>query len=165
MQITSSENKLLIQWVIEELFNRKRTDVVRFLYAPNCHGNSPDGPYEGRIEFITGFARYAVAFPDFRLNIDYLGSEGERVIVHYTFRGTHTGSWAGLPATGQTLELPGVLISRIEKHRIVQQDFVWDSVAAGWQLQRNLAAAPDRDQAVVPAAPGVPNAPLFPRAA
>ena len=157
MQITSSENKPLIQWVIEELFNRKRTDVVRFLYAPHCHGNSPDGPYEGRIQFVTGFAQYAVAFPDFRLSIDYLVSEGDRVIVHYTFRGTHTGSWAGVPATGQTLELPGVLISRIEKHRIVQQEFVWDSAAAGRLFQRNLAAV--RDQAVVP------SAPLFPRAA
>ena len=160
MQITSSENKLLIQWVIEELFNRKRTDVVRFLYAPNCHGNSPDGPYQGRIQFITGFARYAVAFPDFHLNIDYLVSEGERVIVHYTFRGTHTGSWPGLPATGLTLDLPGVLISRIEKQRIVQQDFVWDRVEALRQFQRNPAAV--RDQAAVPVAPGVP---LFPRAA
>jgi predicted ester cyclase len=163
MQITSSENKLLIQWVIQELFNRKRTDVVRFLYAPNCHGNSPDGPYQGRIEFITGFAKYAVAFPDFRLNIDYLVSEGDRVIVHYTFRGTQTGSWGVLPPTGQTIDLPGVLISRIEKHRIVQQDFVWDSDAARRQFLRNFAAA--RDQAVVSAAPCVPNAPLFPRAA
>jgi len=134
MQITSSENKVLVQWLVAELFNHKRMEVTKFLYAPDCRGTTPDGAFANRNEFLAGFARYAAAFPDSRTEVDYLMSEGDRVVVHYTFTGTHTGSWAGLPPTGRTVRIGGMMISRIADGRIVEQDFVWDVAAARQQL-------------------------------
>jgi steroid delta-isomerase-like uncharacterized protein len=144
MQITSSENKLLVQWVVEEFFNRKHTEVASFLCAAECRGSTPDGPFANRNEFLTSFARYKAAFPDFRMEVDYLVADADRVVVHYTFSGSYTGSWAGLPPTGQTLRLSGVMISRILNRRIVQQDFIWDVEAARQQFQRQVAGALSR---------------------
>jgi predicted ester cyclase len=129
MQTISSENKVLVEWLIEELFNHRRTEIAQSLYAPECRGNTPNGSFANRDEFLANFAKYTTAFPDFRMEIDYLVAEVDRVVVHYTFVGENTGSWAGLPPTGLTLRMGGVMISRIVQHRIVQQDFVWDTLA------------------------------------
>ncbi|PWU06275.1 MAG: hypothetical protein C5B51_12710 [Terriglobia bacterium] len=134
MQITSSENKVLVRWLIEELFNRKRTEVTRFLYASECRGNTPDGSFANRHEFLAGFAHYAAAFPNFRVEIDNLVADEDRVAVHYTFVGANTGSWAGLPPTGQMVRIGGAMISRISHSRIIQQDFVWDVLSARRQF-------------------------------
>jgi predicted ester cyclase len=138
MQTNSSENKAIVEWLIEELFNRRRTEIARSLYAPECRGNTPNGSFTSRAEFLATFARYTTAFPNFRIEIDYLAAEADRVVVHYTFSGANTGSWAGLPPTGLTVTLGGVMISRIVQQRIVQQDFVWDTFSA----QRELWSTP-----------------------
>jgi steroid delta-isomerase-like uncharacterized protein len=132
--IAASENKLLVEWLVEELFNRKCQEVAEFLYAPGCCGSTPDGSFANREEFLAGFAHYAGAFPDSRMDIHYIVADGDRVIIHYTFEGANTGKWAGLPPTNQTLRIAGVMISRVRNHRIVQQDFLWDSLDARRQL-------------------------------
>ena len=128
------ENKVLVQRLVEEVFNRKHTRLIEVFYEPDCWGNSPDGRFRSRTEFSTILARYALGFPDSRMNIDCVVADGECVLVHYTFSGTNTGSWAGLPVTNQAVRLSGVMISRIRNHRIVQQDFVWDALDARRQL-------------------------------
>jgi predicted ester cyclase len=125
METKSSENKLLVKWLIEELFNSRRTEIVRFLYAPKCRGNTPLGAFESRDQFLTNFARFANAFPDFRMKINYLVADGDRVVAHYTFTVGNIGPWDGLSPKGLTLT--GIVISQIANNRVVQQDFVWDT--------------------------------------
>ncbi|PWU10264.1 MAG: hypothetical protein C5B51_04630 [Terriglobia bacterium] len=134
MRISASENKQFIRWAIEEIFNRKRTEMAGVFYEHDCRGNTPDGRYKSRDELTAILARYAVALPDSRMSIDCMIADGDRVIVHYTFTGTNTGPWAGLPATNHALRISGVMISRIQNNRIIQQDFVWDALDARRQL-------------------------------
>ncbi|PWU09114.1 MAG: hypothetical protein C5B51_06730 [Terriglobia bacterium] len=150
MQVSESENKTLVQWLVEELFNRKRPEVIEFLYASGCCGSTPDGAFGNRNEFLLGFAQYAKAFPDSRMEIDYLVADGDRVIVHYTFEGTNTGAWAGLLPTNRLLRIAGVMITRITNSRIVQQDFLWDALEARRQFL--AAPLPALDYLLLPAA-------------
>ncbi|PWU01354.1 MAG: hypothetical protein C5B51_22840 [Terriglobia bacterium] len=143
MPITTSQNELLVRWLIEQLFNRKRTGVADFLYARDCHGYTPDGWFTNRKEFLAGFANYAAAFPAFRVQIDYLAADLDWVLLHYTFTGVQTGTWAGLNSKGQAIRITGMMNTRIVEGRIVQQDFVWDAAAVRRQLQAEPAAALD----------------------
>jgi steroid delta-isomerase-like uncharacterized protein len=124
----SSQNKVLIEWIVDELFNQKRTEVAEFLYSRHCTGNSPHGRYANREEFLAGLRTYAAAFPGFRIEIESLIANERCVVAHYTFVGTH--KWAGVPSQGQTLKIPGVLTTYIEDGRVVRQDFVWDTLGA-----------------------------------
>jgi steroid delta-isomerase-like uncharacterized protein len=138
----SVENKSLTRFVIEEVFNCKRKDLVEAFYSPDFEGYCPDGTLRGR-EGIHGlFENYQSAFPDFQLHVNYILAEGDRVVVHYTFVGTNTGSLAGFPPTGNTVRVPGVIVSRVENGWISEQSFVWDNL--GPRRQNWLASIAER---------------------
>jgi steroid delta-isomerase-like uncharacterized protein len=129
-----TENEGFVRGVIEGLFNRKRVQLISTFYSPDCQGGSPDGPFDGCEAFRAYFEKFAAAFPDFRLEINYMLSDGDRVAVHYTFLGTQTGQLAGYPPSGRTLRVPGMMISRIANRKIVEQYFLWDNLGPRRQL-------------------------------
>jgi steroid delta-isomerase-like uncharacterized protein len=138
----SVENKGLMRFVIEEVFNCRRKDLVEAFYAPDCEGYCPDGPFCGREGVHRVFENYHAAFPDFQLQINYILAEDDRVVVHYTFVGTNTGSLAGFPPTGNLVRVPGVIVSRIENGWITEQSIVWDNL--GPRRQTWLASIAER---------------------
>ena len=122
------DHKSFVRRLIDEVFNQKRFGAIATFYASQCDGSSPDGLFHSRDGFSDYLERYAEAFPDFRLQINYMTAEGDRVVVHYTFTGTNTGRLAGFPATGRRLIVPGVMITRLAGERIVEQNFIWDNL-------------------------------------
>jgi steroid delta-isomerase-like uncharacterized protein len=136
----SEKNRELVELIIEEIFNRKRTGLVEILYAPYCYGHSPEGSFKNRAGFIALLERYVTAFPDFRLKTQLVIAEDDWVALHYNFVGTNSGPLVGFPATGQTLALSGFIVSRIANSRIIEQYFMWDNLNARQQLWQSLAA-------------------------
>lgn len=90
--------------------------------------------------FKAGNAGARQAFPDWTLTPDLLVAEGEYVVALVTGRGTHRGSFAGIPATGRTTQLPLALVHQIRGGRLVAD---WEVVNAEPAL-RALRAAPPR---------------------
>ncbi|PWU01278.1 MAG: hypothetical protein C5B51_23140 [Terriglobia bacterium] len=135
-------NKNLIHYVIQELFNQKRTELIGAFYSPDCEGYSPDGAFRGHSGFQQFFKNYAAAFPDFRLLVNYVVAEDDRVIVHYTFTGTQTGALAGFPPSGRRVQVPGMMVSRVKDGWITEQQFIWDNL--GPRRQNWLAAVSER---------------------
>jgi steroid delta-isomerase-like uncharacterized protein len=133
-QTMPTENEALVRGVIEVLFNQKRAHLIEAFYSPDCRGGSPDGPFDSCDAFRTHFEKYATAFPDFRLAINYMLLDGDRVAVHYTFLGAHAGQLAGYRSSGRTLKVPGMMISRIANRRIIEQHFLWDNLGPRRQL-------------------------------
>jgi steroid delta-isomerase-like uncharacterized protein len=61
-----------------------------------------------------------VAFPDGQVTIDDLIAEDDKVVKRYTARGTHTGEFAGVPATGRPVTFTGVTVYRIENGKFTE---------------------------------------------
>jgi predicted ester cyclase len=57
---------------------------------------------------------------DLELSIEDIVAEGDTVVVRGVFRGTHSGTFLGVPATGATLEVPGVCIARVAEGKAVE---------------------------------------------
>ena len=140
-----TENEALVRGVIEVLFNQKRAHLIDAFYSPECRGSSPDGPFDSCDGFRAHFEKYATAFPDFRLDINYMLLDGDRVAVHYTFLGTHAGQLAGYRPSGRTLKVPGMMISRIANRSIIEQYFLWDNLGPRRQLWLASLAEPGTD--------------------
>ena len=87
------------------------------------HGATPEDiqGVDGVTAYIAGYRR---AFPDARSTVEAQVEEGDMVVTRWTARGTHTGPLGEIPATGNTYELGGVTIERIEDGRIAE---VWVS--------------------------------------
>jgi predicted ester cyclase len=63
---------------------------------------------------------------------DYLSID-DRVVESWTFEGTHTGEFFGVPATGKTLRIRGIEIWRIADHTLVER---WGAVDTASVLEQ-----------------------------
>jgi steroid delta-isomerase-like uncharacterized protein len=66
-------------------------------------GSNPPMDRAGHESFAIGF--YA-GFPDAMHEIDDVFATNDRAFVRAILRGTHTGSFFGIPATGKTIRVP-----------------------------------------------------------
>jgi predicted ester cyclase len=84
-------------------------------------------------------AEAEAAFPNYELVADDLIVEGEKVVLRFTLRGTHRGNFMGIPATGRQVNVPGIIIYRLDKDKnneakIVEHWMQIDSMAMMQQL-------------------------------
>jgi predicted ester cyclase len=74
------------------------------------------------------------AFPDLKVTIRQLISDGDMVGVHFTGRGTHLGVFQGVPPTGRPWTAGCTALYRVEAGRIVDAWVNWDLLSMLEQL-------------------------------
>lgn len=74
------------------------------------------------------------AFSDLTRTVEDLIAEADKVTVRITARGTHTGVFQGIPATGKKTEITGIAIRRIEAGKIVEEWVINDQLGLMQQL-------------------------------
>lgn len=82
--------------------------------------------------------------PAVRLTVDEMIAENDRVMVRWTFTGTHQGEFAGLPPTQQPISYAGINIFRIADGKIAE---IWDIFDRLWMWQQ-LGVLPDIKTAI-----------------
>ncbi len=112
--------------------------AARYLQMLNDH--NPDGvddfvalkyinhnPFveDGREGNRTFWASFFTAFPDIVGTMEDLVVAGDRVVGRFTYRGTHTGPYYGVPATGKPVEMRSIDIWRTENGEFVEH---WDEL-------------------------------------
>jgi steroid delta-isomerase-like uncharacterized protein len=60
-------------------------------------------PMHGADVWRQGAELMRSAFPDLEAHVEDIFAAGDRVAVRVTFRGTHTGEFLGIPATGRSV--------------------------------------------------------------
>ena len=129
------ENKGIARRIVEEFINKADLSVADELFAEDFvnhspgRGTTPDR--EGFKQFITNLRS---AFPDQILTIDDLIAEGDQVVLRMTGRGTHTGDFGIIPATGKQFEVPLISILRFANGKAVERWNVSDEVSLLQQL-------------------------------
>jgi steroid delta-isomerase-like uncharacterized protein len=61
-------------------------------------------PQHGRDTWRQGFEMMKRAFPDLQAHVEDIVAADDKVAVRVRFRGTHTGEFLGIPATGRTID-------------------------------------------------------------
>jgi len=77
-------------------------------------------------------------FPDFAYSIEELIAVEDRVISRFIFRGIHEGEFQGIPATGNKVEISGIMMTRIENGKIVEDREELDQLGFMQQLGMEL---------------------------
>jgi predicted ester cyclase len=117
-----SENEGIVRRFLDELWSGGELRVADELVdADEVHhlgGEDMSGP-EGVKGLVTWLR---TAFPDLRIEINELVSDGDQVAVRWTASGTHRGPFGDLKATGRRVEWTGSDWLRLRDGRIVE---VW----------------------------------------
>jgi steroid delta-isomerase-like uncharacterized protein len=115
------QNKEIVKRFFEE-FNKGNMEIFNELCAPDYSFYFPSNNPKpmSREEQIEQEKVNFRNFPDLNLRIDKLFADRDTVIICFIITGTHQGEWAGIPATGNKVEISAIEIYRIENGKIVE---------------------------------------------
>lgn len=135
--LTSEENKALVRGYYREVMNEGQCDTARFddYVSPEAilHNSYPGESvsaeaWKDRVRIFTQ------AFSDVEISLGDVIAEGNQVVTHMIFRGTHTGQFLGIPATGKRVAVDEIQIMRLEKGKIIERRSVIDMISLLAQL-------------------------------
>ena len=72
------------------------------------------------------YSNYLTGFSEIQWTIVDAFGQGNKLIKHWNFKGKHTGSFFGIPATGNTLDLSGTTIVTMRNGRIAKEHDFFD---------------------------------------
>ena len=116
----STNPQALVRRLIEAI-NRQDYDALPELVHPDSVYRTPEDELRGIAGLRGLLAAYHRGFPDLELAIDDMFGAGDRVATAFTFNGTHLGELMGVPATGRRVSVHGIIHSRIQSGRIVDE--------------------------------------------
>jgi steroid delta-isomerase-like uncharacterized protein len=77
---------------------------------------------------------FRAGFPDLQVTIEDMIAKGDKVWAYTTMRGTNTGAFMGMPATGKKIEVKGIDIVRFVNGKAVEHWGVNDDLGMMTQL-------------------------------
>jgi steroid delta-isomerase-like uncharacterized protein len=120
---------------VEEVINKQNLAAADELVAENFVELDPlPGQAQGREGLKQILAMLFAAFPDLHWTVEEDAAEGEKLWSRFTWRGTHRGDFLGVPATGNQVEVNGVVIDRIVEGKMVDSRILMNELSLMQQL-------------------------------
>ncbi|MEP7165458.1 MAG: ester cyclase [Ferruginibacter sp.] len=110
-----------------ELFNDSNftKDVVMHVSPADLIGIDSAKAYYSN--FLTGFSKISFTIKD-------VFGQGDKLVKYWNFKGTHTGPFFGIPATGKTVSLDGTTLVRMKDGKIAEERDFFDNMDFMTQL-------------------------------
>lgn len=109
-------NKAIVRKLFEEAVNKGNLDLLQDLFAASYTG--PQGE-KGAAGFRATIEPLLKAFPDIHYTIKDLVAEDDKVVAHWTWKGTQTGPFRNIPATGKAVSNEGIAVFVLKDGKIV----------------------------------------------
>jgi len=128
-------NKAVIRRFIEEVLNQGRLEVADEIVAEDFVELDPfPGQQPGREGLKEVLAMMSAGFPDIHWVVEEMVGEGEKVVTRFTWTGTHRGTFLGIPATGKSVSVKGVVIDRVVDGKMTDSRILMDTMGMLQQL-------------------------------
>jgi steroid delta-isomerase-like uncharacterized protein len=135
------KNKAIVRRFMEE-FNKRNLAIIDELVAPDYVDH--DHQLRGREVLKQFMTNELKGFPDFRMTIEDMTAEGDKVWVRFKETGTHTGEYFGLVPTGKKFAITAVHIFRIINGKVAEDVF---SVSDDLKFYRQLGVIEPTEEA------------------
>jgi len=108
--------------VLYEMFNSGKLDGIENHVAENFvdHQMDPSITTTGIQSLRDLVALYHTGMPDVHQEMLSISSTGDRTYVHLHIKGTNTGPWAAMPATGKAMDVLGADVLRFENGKVAE---------------------------------------------
>jgi steroid delta-isomerase-like uncharacterized protein len=138
--VSEEDNKAVIRRWIEAYNNRDmqaEADVLDPGYV--AHVPAAPGPLEGLEAWRKFTAPFVEAFPDLRLTVEDILSEGDKVAARVVFHGTHRGEFQGIAPTGKEVAFSSIEVNRVVGGKVEEHWVELDLLG----LMQQLGAIPE----------------------
>lgn len=119
--MSAEDNKSLVHRYVEQILNLGNMAVADELLAPNYkrYISPTAAPLTAEVQ-KQRLAGIRAAFPDWKLTIEDMIEQGDRVAFRATVRGTHQGAFQSIAPTGKQVTVSALDIVRIENGKFVE---------------------------------------------
>lgn len=80
------------------------------------------------------YNNYLTGFSNITFTIKDVFGQGNKLVKHWNFKGTHTGVFFGIPATNKQVDIDGVTLVRMENGKIAEERDFLDNLEFMQQL-------------------------------
>lgn len=119
--------------VWEQVINEGKVNVLDTAYAESIVLHTlPE--IKGIKDAKAYYAGFVTGFSNRKFTVKRMFADGENLVKHWQFTGTHTGAFMGIPATGRTVNIEGSTIAKIVDGKIVEEQDFMDNMSFLKQL-------------------------------
>jgi predicted ester cyclase len=135
----SEDIKAIVVRVLEEIFPAADEAALAEVISDEfVNHEAPPGTPPGTAGITMFMHMLATAFSDQRWTMNQVLADGDRVVMHCTHTGRHTGAFFGLPATGRRFAYNQIHIVRVANGKAVEHWAVRDDATCMRQLTGEL---------------------------
>jgi steroid delta-isomerase-like uncharacterized protein len=128
-------NKEVIQAFLEDVINEGRLERADDLVKEDFVELDPlPGQEQGREGLKAVIRQLRTAFPDMHWVVKEMVAESDKVVTRFVWTGTQRGEFLGIPATGRSVEVKGVVIDRLEDGKMADSRILMDTFGLMQQL-------------------------------
>jgi steroid delta-isomerase-like uncharacterized protein len=110
--VTDDANRKLFERYFDVVANGGNLDLADEIFAADYQHHDPANPDPRPVVGPQGVRDHLTslkgAFPDLIFDVEDTISDGDQIVVRWTARGTNTGEYFGMPATGKPIEITGM---------------------------------------------------------
>ena len=120
--MTAETNKIVMRRFLE-FINTASESLAQELISPNAifHVPGRHEPMRGPAGYLAIIGMMRGGFPDIQWILEEMVAEGDKVAARFTMRGTHRGTFFGVPPTGKTIAVQAMNIYRLSGGQFVEE--------------------------------------------
>jgi steroid delta-isomerase-like uncharacterized protein len=130
--MTTGQNKAIVRRFIEASIASDPAPLKELL-AADFVAYIPTGAAD-REAFVKHNNVFVEAFSGKEIVVEDLIAEEDKVVVRATWKGTHSGTFQGIPPTGKQISIGATLFERLKDGKLVEHRSLFDSLAMMQQL-------------------------------
>ena len=137
--MTSEANKLTMHRFVE-FINTASQKLAEELISPNAifHVPGRPEPMRGPAGYLAIIKMMRGGFPDIQWTLEEMVAEGDKVAARFIMRGTHQGTFFGVPPSGKKIAVQAMNFYRLSDGKFVEERGQPDMLG----LLQQIGAAP-----------------------
>jgi steroid delta-isomerase-like uncharacterized protein len=140
IEAMSSEQHAALVRRMYEILDRRELDSVDDVFDASWTNSDPAlPPLSGHAGARQLISLLTDAFSGFTTTVDEIIAEDDWVAARVTHRGTHSGSFMNIPATGRSAEVGATGFYRVKNGKLIENDVIFDTLG----LLRQLGVIPE----------------------
>lgn len=120
--MTVEANKLTMQRFVE-FINTASENLAQELISPNAvfHVPGRSEPMRGPEGYLAIIGMMRDGFPDVQWTLEEMVADGDKVAARFIMRGTHQGTFFGVPSSGKKIAVQAMNIYRLSDGKVVEE--------------------------------------------
>ena len=140
--MSTQNNREIIRQFVDEVLNRGQIDEAGKYFWEDMVEQVPlpgQGPGLAGLQEVLRTMR--TAFPDMHWKILEQIAEDDKVVTRFEWTGTHQAAFLGVPKTGRSVTVWGIVIDRLQDGKVQDTRIIMDSL--GMLMQLGALPAPN----------------------